>query len=86
MKYQFCYSFFSAPFGRSVKGLFSQSKGVFFCCFFFSFLLALALSQVQRSQCLVEAYVFWHTFSVSVNYARTRTYSTVGMRFWDGKS
>lgn len=37
MKYQFCYSFFSAPFGRSVKGLFSQSKGVFFLLFFFFF-------------------------------------------------
>lgn len=56
-----------------------QRKELFF--YFFSFLLALVFSQVQRSQCLVEAYVFWHTFSVSVNYARTRTYSTVGMRF-----
>ena len=60
---------------------------MFFC--FFLFLLALAFSQVQRSQCLLEAYVFWHTFfffsfvfflQLSVNCAGTRTYSTVGMR------
>lgn len=44
------------------------------CFFFYLFFQALAFSQVQRSHCLVEAYVFWHVFSVvSAMHARTHT-------------